>query len=158
VSGLGRYKSEASRARALANLRRGPAAPEGNRLAMKHGAYAQLTRAELGAEVAAMRDALGEDAPLLDAADAATLEDWAACRVHLRRAEADLRDHGWKDRATGAPRELAEYARRLRRDSLDYAREFGCTPRARAALGLDVARGFDLAQELARLDGDGGGG
>lgn len=140
----------------LANLRNAPPAPGSNKRAWKHGAYHALTRAELDVEVAAMRDALGADAPLLDAADVATLDDWAGCRVHLRAAERDLADHGWKDRVTGEARSLAEYARKLRRDSLEYAREFGCTPRSRAALGLDVARGFDLAEHWAEQDREGG--
>lgn len=157
----GNSRNPAARARSQANLQRGGgrAFEPGNRAAWKYGGYAELTRNELDAEVRAMRDALGEDAPLLDAADVATLNDWAATRFHLRNAERELRDGGWKDQKTGEPRRLAEYARSLRSASLDYAREFGCTPRARAALGLDVARGFDLATALAELpekDGRGG--
>jgi hypothetical protein len=141
----------------LAQLKRGgaPPAPAGNRYAWKSGAYARISDERL-AEIARMRDALGEDAPLLDAGDAVALWDWAALRVQIQRAELDIEAHGWKSRETGEARQLVRDLATWRRQSLDYAREFGGTPRARVALGLDLARGqaLDLTQVLSSLDDD----
>jgi len=62
---------------------------------------------------------------------------------------ANVRDHGVFEAKTGAVRPAVELEGRLRREAADYLDALGCTPRSRARLGLDVARGFDLAQHWA---------
>lgn len=44
---------------------------------------------------------------------------------------------------------MVELETRLRREALDLAESLGMTPRSRAKLGVDVQRGFDLAQHWA---------
>jgi hypothetical protein len=155
----GNSRDPEARARSLANLQRGggrPASSE-HRPALKHGAYCRVSDDERYAEIAGMRDALGEDAPLLDAFDASVLWDWAATRVQIAKAQADIEDHGWKDRTTGEARQLVRDLERWRARALEYAKEFGATPRARGALGLDLARvralGPDPVLGMSGLDG-----
>lgn len=145
-----------AQARQLGNLRRGgPPAEPGNRLASTHGGYSAVSEQDKDAKVRAVYDALAADAPLrgpdggLPRSDAMVVGLLARCLVRLERVEADMADHGWKDRHTGQARPVVDLEGRLRREALDYARELGMTPRSRLALGLDLARGRDLASEMA---------
>lgn len=152
----------AKRGRQLANLQRGQA-PVGNRRSVTHGGYAAVARDRLDARERDVFDALSEDAPLragdgsLPAADAALVRLLAEVLCRLDDLAADVREHGWKDRKTGAPRPVLELEGRLRREAADYLDALGCTPRSRARLGLDVVRGFDLAAHWAAQDDREGG-
>lgn len=66
----------------------------------------------------------------------------------------NVRAFGALDQKTGNVRPVVELEGRLRREAADYLDALGMTPRSRAKLGLDVARGFDLAQALAELPDD----
>jgi Phage terminase, small subunit len=145
----------AARARQLANLSaRPPAPPPGNQRARRHGGYAAVAVARLDAKVREVFDALALDAPLRDAdddlpaADAAMVRLAAEALCRLEDVSAHVRDHGIID-AKGRVRPAVELEGRLRREAADYLESLGMSPRSRARLGLDVARGFDLAQAMA---------
>jgi len=150
------------RSRQLENLRRGPPAPVGNRLALRHGGYAAIARERLEAKVLEVADALGSDLPLRDAAGGVPRADAVAVRLlaenlcRLDDVSAHLRDFGLFDQATGEPRPALDLERRLRAETLDLAESLGLTPRSRAKLGLDLQRGFDLAQHWAAEEVDDG--
>lgn len=149
------------RARQLANLRKGgTVAPAGNRRAVRHGAYAVVAAARLDVKAREVYEALAHDAPLRDAVDELPAADGAAVRLaaevmcRLDDLSAWLAAHGWLD-ANDQPREsLLDLERRLRGEAADHLDSLGMTPRARARLGLDVARaaGFDLAAQWAEDD------
>jgi hypothetical protein len=149
VSGPGRYKSEESRQRALANLKRGPAAPPRNSFATRHGAYARVTAEERQGELQRIYDALAADAPMLAPADGVKLELLADALVQLRRCRRDMEDHGWRDAKTGEERPVVERAQRLRREVAEHLRDMGMDLRSRAALLPDLARGLDAATALS---------
>jgi len=143
------------RSRQLANLRPGAGAgPPGNRRALAHGGYAAVSPLERDRKAQEIFEALAADAPMRDgagrlpAADTAVVSLFARCLVQLERVEADMGDHGWKDRASGDPRPVVELARRLRGEALDYAEALGMTPRSRAKLGLDLTRTLTAGEAL----------
>lgn len=149
-------KDPEKRAKQLANLNRTPPTPPaGNRRAQRHGAYAAVGAEEREGEMRRIFDALSADLPLRDpdggppAADGVAVELLADCLVQLRRARADVEDHGWRDPKTGDPRPVVDRAQRLRREAFEYAEALGLTPRGRLKLGLDLARGVDLARQAA---------
>jgi hypothetical protein len=138
----------------LANLRPVKGGPVGNSLAVKHGAYARVTEAELEGKVAEVYRALGQDLPLREpdgsapAADTVPLRLLAKTLVRLDRIADFVARRGYEDEH-GKLREVVGYELKLRGHALDLARELGMTPRARAALGVDVVRAaqsFDLAR------------
>lgn len=146
------------RQRQLANLNRGGPAPEpGNQRARKHGAYATVVQARLDEKIREVFDAIAEDAPLraddggLPAADAVVVRLLAAALCRVADVEGYLADFGWRDVDTGEPRTgILDLEARLRREARDHADALGMTPRSRAALGLDVAHGLDLARQWAQ--------
>jgi len=150
------------RERQLANLRPGPPAPGGNRLAVRHAGYAAVARERLEAKALEVYDALGSDLPLRDAAGGVPRADAVAVRLlseslcRLDDVSAHLRDFGLFDQATGEPRPALDLERRLRAETLDLAESLGLTPRSRAKLGLDLQRGFDLAAHWAAEEADDG--
>jgi hypothetical protein len=160
---VSRYKTAAAEQRALANLRPGPKAPPGNRLAESHGGYSAVSAEEREERVGRVFEALGEDAPMrgpdggLPRADAVAVDLLARCLVRLERVERFHRDCGWLDPKTKLPRPSVDLEGRLRREALDLAESLGMTPRSRARLGLDLGRTFDLARHWAEQDGGGGG-
>lgn len=146
------------RARQLQNLGQHP----GRRPV--HGAYAQLAPERIEVKVAEVFAALAEDAPLRDrdgglpAADAVAIRMLAECLCRLESLTVHLRDFGVLDQQTREVRPAVHVEAKLRREVADWLDALGMTPRARAKLGLDVARAqggaFDLARHLADLDGD----
>lgn len=153
-------RDEEARSRQLKNLRRGgPPAAAGNALAATHRGYSAVSAREQDAKARAVYDALAADAPLrapdggLPRSDSMVVGLLARCLVRLERVEDDMDAHGWRDRESGEARPVVELEGKLRREALDYARELGMTPRSRLALGLDLQRGFDLAQAMA-ADGE----
>lgn len=151
-------KREAARRRQLANLAaHPPAPPAGNQRARRHGGYAQVVASRLDSKVREVFDALAADAPLreageLPAADTALVRLAADCLCRLEDVTANVRDHGVFEQKTGTVRPAVELEGRLRREAADYLDALGMTPRSRARLGLDVARGFDLAEHWAEQD------
>lgn len=152
----GLSKRPAARARQLANLTPRPPAPEsGNQRARTHGGYATVARDRLEAKVLEVFDAVASDAPLRDADgelprhDHAQVALLAECLCRLEDVSANLRDYGLFDQKTGAARPALEVERLLRREAADHLDAMGMSPRSRARLGLDVARGIDLAQAMA---------
>ena len=151
-----------ARGRQLENLVPAPRAPAGNQRARRHGGYALVLRERLDAKVLEVADALGSDLPLRDAdggvprADAVAVRLLAENLCRLDDVSAHLRDFGLFDQATGEPRPALDLERRLRAETLDLAESLGLTPRSRAKLGLDLQRGFDLAQHWAAEEVDDG--
>jgi hypothetical protein len=144
------------RATQLRNLVPGARTAEvGNRRAVRHGGYAAVAAERMEAKVAEVYAALAEDAPLRDvdgglpAADSAAVRLLAEALCRLEDVSANVRDRGLLD-AAGAVRPVVELEAKLRREVGDHLDALGMTPRSRARLGLDVARGFDLAAEWAR--------
>lgn len=135
-------------ARQLANLKRGgaPSAPAGNRRAVTHGAYANVLTDRLDAKVAEVFAALAADAPVKDtdgmlpAADGAMVRLLAAALCRLDDIGDYLRDRGLRDGKQRLRVNELDLERRIRAEAADYAAAMGMQPRARAALGLDLAR------------------
>jgi phage terminase small subunit len=144
----------AKKARQLANLRLGTGAPVGNRRTVRHGAYAAIARERLEEKELEVFDALAQDAPVraadgdLPAADAVAVHQLCEALVRLDDIADYLQRRGWEDES-GKPRPVLEYEGRLRSHVLDLLKELGMTPRARAALGLDLTR---MASASDRLD------
>ena len=142
-----------------ANLRQGPAAPPGNRLAVSHGGYATIARDRLEARQREVLDALSADAPLRDGRgelprhDAAQVALLAEVLCRLEAVNAYLAAHEYLH-PKGGVRPAAELAGRMRREAADYLDALGMTPRARAGLGLDLKHTVDLATATNKEDDD----
>jgi len=54
---------------------------------------------------------------------------------------------------SGEPRRLLSEYRQLRQTQLQYEAQLGMTPAARASLGVDIARGLDLARAMSERGG-----
>lgn len=142
-----------ARARQLANLRRGETKPSPT-ANLRHGGYAAIARRDLDEKRAEVREALTLDAPLRDpdgglpAPDALAVSMLAEvlCRRDNVREYLDRR--GWEG-DDGQPRPAVDLERRLRSEALDLMRELGMTPKARAALGLDLIRSVSAAESAA---------
>lgn len=148
------------RARSLSNLQRGGPAPEQhNRRAVTHGAYAAVAKTRLDAKVREVFDALAQDAPLqeqgggLPAADTVAVMLLAKALCRLEDVETYLTTRGLLD-GDDQQRPAVDLERRLRLEVADYLDAMGMTPRARARLGLDLARGFDLATAMSDAGDD----
>jgi len=151
------------RSRQLANLRRGgaPPAPAGNQRHKTHGAFAVIAAARLETKTREVFDALAQDAPLRDKDGGLPREDTVAvlmlakalCR--LEDVEQYLTLNGLVD-GEGEIRPAVDHERRLRAEVGDALDALGMTPRARAKLGLDVARAaeFSLAQAMSSTGDD----
>jgi hypothetical protein len=148
-----------ARARQLANLKPAPPAPPiGNVRALRHGGTARVATllaagswaerifAELASE-APLRDRDGE----LPLHDRQVVEVLASALARLQAVEAWLSTRTAVDEK-GNPWPAEDTAHRLRREVAGYLDALGCTPRARAALGLDLVRGVDIAQAMSHPD------
>lgn len=148
-------KDPERRRRQLANLRPAPAAPVGNRRALRHGGYATVARERLDAKTRQVFEALAFDAPLRDAdgglpaPDAAIVMLLAQCLVRVEDVAANVAVYGVVDERTDTVRGAAELERRLRLEAAGYMNDMGMTPASRARLGLDLARSMDLAGLMA---------
>ncbi|MBA2763800.1 MAG: hypothetical protein H0U42_03840 [Thermoleophilaceae bacterium] len=148
-----------ARARSLANLNRNPPRPPlGNTRALTHGGKTTVATADLTEARRELYDALSDAAPLrevdgsLPRADEASVEV-AALALHRWRSVSRWLDlHGRLDEKTGAVKPAADLE--LRHESaLHRALDvLGLNPAARAKLGLNVARAFDLASALSEPD------
>lgn len=148
----------------LANLQRGGGqtfTPD-NAAARRHGGYAAVAVERLDARARRVFDALAVDAPLrgpdgeLPAHDAGMVRLLAECLCRLDDVAQHLADAGWIDQKTGQPRlAVLDLERRLRGEAAGYMDRLGMSPRARAALGLDLARTaatVDAATALSERD------
>jgi hypothetical protein len=129
------------------NLRPAPPFQPGNQVAISHGAYARLRLSEATGETA---DTLRELVPLRHDADTAAIEVFAFTIEQLRAAAKALKDANRRaDRLR-----LSQDAQGWANVALRYAKELGMTPKARAELGLDLARAgamVDRDLDLNRL-------
>lgn len=138
-------RDPAKRLRQLANLRNAPAAPLGNRRAVKHGVYARIVEVELQDKARQIFDALSADAPVraadggLPAADSLAVRMLAEVMVRRERVRVEELRHGF-EAPDGKLRGVVEYGLRLDAQALELAKELGLTPSSRAKLGLDLAR------------------
>jgi hypothetical protein len=148
------------RSRQLQNLRRGgaPPATPGNQRAKSHGGYAAVAKDRLNAKTREVFEAVSADAPLRDVDGGLPRHDTVAVAM-LAQALCRLEDvgayltlHGLID-DHGEPRAAVDIERRLRVEIADALDSLGMTPRARARLGLDLARTveFDLARAMSDL-------
>jgi len=141
----------------LANLRQGgaPPAPEGNDRRRTHGGYASVSVDQLAPIEREIRDALAADAPVDSTADAAMI-GLAASALYRWRQVAEWLDKNGAVQARKGPRfNVIDLEGRLRREAADHLAALGMSPRARARMGVDVARGRALqagADGVAGLD------
>ena len=156
-------RDPAKRERQLANLTsRPPAPPAGNTRNLRHGAHArQATLIAADAWEGRIYHELEAEAPLrgadggLPPADRQAVELLAKCLARLQAVAGYLDLHGPLGE-DGTPRPALDAEGRLRREAGEYLDRLGMTPRARAALGLDITRQRDLALEWAQeTDGNG---
>lgn len=140
--GVGGPRTPEGRARALANLRQFRQAHD------RHGVYAidmaQPATRELADRIIQVLE--GQD--LLRPADRVTVNLLAVTLRRIQQAEEFLDRNGLVN-SKGRVRPVAELLVKLLREAREYAAQLGMTPAARARLGLDTARTFDLAAALA---------
>lgn len=143
----------------LANLRPGAGGGDGGHgRALKHGGSAvQATRRIAGAWAHAIVEQIEADAPLRNGdgsfprADRLQAEVIGSACARLEAIEAWLAVRPAVT-AKGKPWPVEDTARRLRGDVERGLDRLGMSTRSRAALGLDVVRGLDLAAAMS--DGD----
>jgi len=141
------------RAAQLANLRPGKA-PEGNRRALSHGGYGRLDEGRLASKRRELFEMLADDAPLRDEAGGLPRHDQLAVSLlaetltRLESVRVYLDMHGQLD-GKGRERPAVTIEDRLIGRAEDLAESLGMTPRSRAKLGVDTARGMSLADEIA---------
>jgi hypothetical protein len=125
-----------------------------------HGGYARVAAGRLDAKVTGVFAALAQDAPLRDgdgglpAADTVAVRMLAECLCRLEDVTGHLRDFGALDQETREVRPAVHVEAKLRREVADWLDALGMTPRARAALGLDLTRIIDLASLWAEADAE----
>lgn len=147
------------RARQLANLRPAPPAPPaGNVRALTHGGTARkATLIRAGSWAQRILAELEAEAPLRDNAgglpvhDRQVVELLASALARLEAVTAWLETRPAVNEK-GEPWPAEDVAHRLRRETASYLDALGMTPTARARLGLDLARSFDLAAFWAEQD------
>ena len=131
----------------------------GNQNAAQHGLYTQDRNAlKLRARAVRRLVAKAYDlCPWLTPTDHPTVQAWAevvklkAVAFMALERSSPYREHNGD---LVGRRLLSDYMR-LGSLELSYAKELGLTPASRVSLGVDMARGLDLAAEMARRDGDG---
>jgi hypothetical protein len=140
-----------ARARQLDNLRAGGGRPLSyeHRPALRHGGYAAVAPEREREVMRRLREALTADAPMRSSADDALLSLAARALARLEDVERYHEDFGWRDEGTGEPRPSVELERRLRQELADHLDALGMSPRSRAKLGVDLARGLDAATALS---------
>lgn len=118
---------------------------------LSHGFYSRRSSLDPAAR------ALAEDllqAPHLTGLDSIGAEEIAALVIQLDRIDAALSDGRVESR--GKPRALLDVRQRMSGRLEKWLAAYGLTPASRADLGLRVAAGANLADELRRrAEGDG---
>lgn len=142
-------KDPVLRERQLANLQRGPrppAPPPGNVRGLVHGGTARAaTLVAAGSWAERIYRELEGEAPMrsadgsLPVHDRQVVELLASALARLQNVEAWLATRPTVDEK-GQAWPAEDVAARLRREVAGYLDALGMTPRARAALGVDVAR------------------
>ena len=122
----------------------------GNTNAEKHSLYAtrmgyQLRARRVRKLVQRMYDAL----PWLTEADRPVTRTWADLEHKIAAVSVDLDRRGFLN-GDGEPRRLLAEYRGLLALQLQYSKELGLTPAARASLRVDSLRGDDIAVDLQR--------
>ncbi len=134
------------------------AAPRETR-ALRHGGRAEITIPGLDTARQAILDRLAASAPVRDAeggppaADVATVELAARALARVRSVDSWLAVHGYIDEETGEVKKAAEYVESATRTADGLLAKLGMNPKDRAALGVDIQCGFDLAAHWAEEDG-----
>lgn len=125
----------------------------GNRAALTHGASALLALAPRADEIAA---ALDDVVPTRTDADMPAIRACALALAQVEQAAAYLDEHGLVD-GRGHPRPVAKHLGTMLNTATRLLSQLGCTPLARAQLGLDLsrARGEALRAHLAENYGGG---
>jgi hypothetical protein len=150
------------RRRQLANLRPAPPAPPlANVRTLRHGGTARkATLVAAGSWAERIMTELEAEAPLRDAQGGLPVHDRQAVEL-LASALARLQSvSAWLDLRPavdeqGRPWPAEDTAHRLRREVARLLDALGMTPSSRLALGLDLVRTVDLAQQwAAEADGD----
>lgn len=152
-----------ARARQLANLQSGehadnltPGAGQ-ERAALantRHGAYSAALLANVEAEVAELRDALGEAAPVREpdgtvpSADLVTLEVAARALKRYRHLSTWLDLHGRIAEDTGEVKPAAKLELDAERRLTSALETLGMSPSSRAKLGVSLAKVATLEDEL----------
>jgi hypothetical protein len=117
-----------------------------------HGCYtvhaAQPATQALAAEILAVLD--GEGLGHIRPADRVAVESLAVLLRRIHQAEAYI-DRAGLVRKSGDVRPVAQLLVRLLAEARAYCETLAMTPLARAKLGLDQGRAFDLAAALAAL-------
>lgn len=154
------------RAIQISNLKAGAGrAAIGNTRSLKHGVYARISDSDLQGKVREIYDAISADAPVRAADGGLPSHDTIAVRllaetlIRRERVAAEELAHGIEIASgprKGELRGIVQYGLRLDAQVIDLLDRLGMTPRARAALGLDIARAtrFDLAAQWAESDDD----
>lgn len=156
---MGLSSDPEKRAKQLANLNpKAGSAPKGNKHATTHGAFARVIESRLEDRVLVVIRALAEDAPLRAADGGLPVEDLAIvrllaeCLCRVEDVSGFLRDYGIRDPKTKDLRRAVDREADLRKEAAGYLDQLGMTPRARARLGLDLARTVDLATAMSETD------
>ncbi|HHV54508.1 MAG TPA: P27 family phage terminase small subunit [Firmicutes bacterium] len=118
-------------------------------LGLKQVAATSPAVKETAAELAALlqSDGLTPVRPV----DRVALEQASIAIEKVRTLDRYLRKHGMVRPKKGEVRPAAELLLKYLREAREWLGELGATPKARAALGLDVARQVDVAVRLAEL-------
>jgi hypothetical protein len=142
----------------LANLQPGAGAGDGGlQRAATHRGFAQIAHDQLDAKTLSIMDALSADAPLRSTDGALPVHDSAAvalladCLCRLEMLRTDIATHGVlveRGKRKGQVRPAVDLEAKLRREATSMLNELGMTPKARAALGVDVKRAESIADEL----------
>jgi hypothetical protein len=142
--GLARVSQTIQRVNAEGRNIRGPGDP--------HGVHAiSLAQPETRALAEHIIEILeGEGLGHIRPADRTAVELLAVCLRKIRQAEAYLDRHGLVGRS-GAVRPVAQLLVRLLREARGYCEALGMTPAARARLGLETGKAFDIAAALAAM-------
>lgn len=149
-------KHPAKRAAQLRNLKP-PKPPErGNRRAVRHGGEAEPTALALSAKEQEIALVIAEAAPIrergaLPVADGPMVGLLAKAIIRLESVSTWLDTHGAIDRR-GRVRAAVHVEARLRGEVRSYLVEMAMSPKARAAIGADLVRARDLAQEMSDAD------
>lgn len=161
----------AKRERQMSNLQPGqhvgnlvPGAGQAARAAdtLRHGAYSRRLTENVEEEVSELMDALADTAPVraadggLPCHDVIAVEALARTLRRWRAVEAWLDLHGILDERTGEPKPAAKLAGDLHGRLVRGLEGMGMTPKARAALGLDLARTLQADPSAVLSDPDRG--
>jgi Phage terminase, small subunit len=123
-------------------------AQPGNLRAVTHGIYSELALAPRTVELA---DWLRANVPNATEADEPMIQAAAMALARLESAQRHLDQTGMVTRR-GQLRPLMRVIGTLQAEARRSLEALSLTPATRTRLGLDSARGFDLARRLAALD------